>query len=272
MPAKPKRSAGPRAAADRELQQRIVPQPVVVVAVLVAAGDGRGPRHHQLEHRVANAALVTVVGHRIGDPPAHAELPLGLANEQQPGVGRLLAALEIDCELLAPDGCQVELERDILHHGGCGAGLIREARRLDSEMLRESRHLHHNRQRFSQVWCIIRARLIEAGLSPTEAARQVGLGRARLQAEEPVLEQDMTTLQSSLPMPQAERSSHYQRTAVLDQFRACAVLLVVVYHTVQMSPVPLPSLARVTWYGQHGVDLFFCPQWLAYWRALLART
>jgi peptidoglycan/LPS O-acetylase OafA/YrhL len=62
------------------------------------------------------------------------------------------------------------------------------------------------------------------------------------------------------------------RTAVLDQLRACAVLSVMSFHVVQMSPVPLPLLNRVTSYGQYGVDLFFVLSgWLIgglYWREL----
>src|ERR1700730_17039894 len=60
------------------------------------------------------------------------------------------------------------------------------------------------------------------------------------------------------------------RTTVLDQLRACAVLSVMSYHVVQMSPVPLPQLTKITWYGQYGVDLFFVLSgWLIgglYWR------
>lgn len=60
------------------------------------------------------------------------------------------------------------------------------------------------------------------------------------------------------------------RNAWLDVLRAWAALSVIVYHSVQMSPAPLPNLARVTHYGQFGVDLFFVLSgWLIgglYWR------
>jgi hypothetical protein len=112
----------------------------------VAAGDRRRARHHQLEHLVANAALIAVVGHGVGEPPDDAELSLRLAEQEQAGVGRLVAAGEIDCELLAADGWQVEGKQRIVGHGGCGARLVREAHRQDNDLLRESRTLHHSRQ------------------------------------------------------------------------------------------------------------------------------
>lgn len=65
-------------------------------------------------------------------------------------------------------------------------------------------------------------------------------------------------------------SGTHHRIAVLDWLRAGAVLAVMAYHVVQMSPVPLPHLARFSWYGQYGVDLFFVLSgWLVgglYWR------
>ena len=47
------------------------------------------------------------------------------------------------------------------------------------------------------------------------------------------------------------------RNEVLDFLRALAITLVICYHVVQMSPLPLPNLAAVTRWGQYGVDLFF---------------
>ncbi|SFV37396.1 acyltransferase family protein [Hyphomicrobium facile] len=66
--------------------------------------------------------------------------------------------------------------------------------------------------------------------------------------------------------------SHPSRIAALDMLRACALLSVVIYHSVQMSPVPLPTLSLVTTNGQYGVDLFFVLSgWLIgglYWREM----
>ena len=65
-----------------------------------------------------------------------------------------------------------------------------------------------------------------------------------------------------------------RRSTVLDQLRSCAILLVITYHVVQMSPNPIPSLAGITRYGGYGVDLFFILSgWLIggiYWREMKA--
>ena len=107
-------------ATDRELQKRIVPEPVEVVAVLVAASDGEGARRDEFYHLVPDAALVAGIGHRFGKPPTHARSSLSLAQQQQARVGGLVAAVEIDCEFLAADGWQIEGKRRIVGHGGCG--------------------------------------------------------------------------------------------------------------------------------------------------------
>ena len=69
-------------------------------------------------------------------------------------------------------------------------------------------------------------------------------------------------------------SDGLRRSTVLDQLRSCAILLVITFHVVQMSPTPLPGLAGVTQYGAYGVDLFFILSgWLIggiYWREMKA--
>lgn len=56
-------------------------------------------------------------GHCQGKSLADAEALLGLTEQQGAAVGRLVAAVEIDCELLAGDGWQVEWEQAIVGHG-----------------------------------------------------------------------------------------------------------------------------------------------------------
>jgi len=74
-----------------------VPQPVEVDGILVPAGDRRDARHHHFEYRVPNAVRIAAICHRIGNPPANAELALRTA------VRGLVAATKIHCEFLAPN-------------------------------------------------------------------------------------------------------------------------------------------------------------------------
>ena len=134
-----------RTAADRNLHERIVPQPIEVDGILVSARDRRHALHHHLEHGVPDAIRIAAIRHRIGEPTAHTELALRLPEQQQAAVRRLVAALKIHCEFLAADTWKVKGKRRIVGHGGCGARLIRDATRLDTDLLRESLALRHSR-------------------------------------------------------------------------------------------------------------------------------
>ena len=117
----------------------------------MAAGDRRDTRHHHLEHRVPDAVRIAAIRHRFRKPPAHPELALRLPQQQQAAIGGLVAAVKIDCEFLAADGWQVEGKRRIVGHGGCGAGLIREATRRNTDLLRESAAFRHSRRKILNV-------------------------------------------------------------------------------------------------------------------------
>jgi hypothetical protein len=59
---------------------------------------------------------------RRHNPRWEPKLPLDLAQQKQAPVRGLAAAFEINCELLAPDGWQVEGEGLIVGHGGVAFG------------------------------------------------------------------------------------------------------------------------------------------------------
>jgi hypothetical protein len=119
-----------RTAADRELHQGIVPQPVKVVRVFVSARDRGHARHQHLAHRMLDAIRIAAIRHRCCKPLAHTKLALRLAQHQQPGIGGLIASVEIYCDFLAVNGWQVEGKRRIFGHGGCGA--LRLHKQFDS--------------------------------------------------------------------------------------------------------------------------------------------
>ena len=113
--------------------------------ILVSAGDRCDALHHHLEHRVPDAVGIAAIRHRIGDPTAHTELALRLPEQQQTGIGRLVAAVKIHCEFPAANTWKVEGKRRIVGHGRCGARLIHGAICLDNDLLRESLALRHSR-------------------------------------------------------------------------------------------------------------------------------
>jgi len=65
-----------------------------------------------------------------------------------------------------------------------------------------------------------------------------------------------------------------RRNPRLDELRALAIILVVVFHVAQRWPVSRPHVEAVTQYGEYGVDLFFILSgWLIgkiYWKEYLA--
>jgi hypothetical protein len=60
-------------------------------------------RHQHFEHLVADTVRIATIRHRIGKPPANAELASGGPQEQQTTIRGLVAAPKIHCEFLAPD-------------------------------------------------------------------------------------------------------------------------------------------------------------------------
>ena len=139
------RRPGGRTAADRNLHQRIMPQPVEVDSVLVAARNRHDPRHHHFEHLVLDAARVASIRHCSGKPCAHPKPAFRLSQQQKAAIRRLIAAVKINCEFLASDRWKVKRKQRIVVHGGCGGGLMHIAIRSNTDLLRESLASCHSR-------------------------------------------------------------------------------------------------------------------------------
>jgi hypothetical protein len=86
-------------------------QPIEVVSIFIAAGDRRDTRHHHFEHRVSDAVCIAAIGHRVGKSPAYTERALFFSQQQEPATGGLVAAVKINCELLAADRWKIEGKR-----------------------------------------------------------------------------------------------------------------------------------------------------------------
>jgi hypothetical protein len=95
------RRPGGRTAADHNLHQWIMPQPVEVDGVLVAARNRRGPCHHHFEHLVLDAARVAPIRHRGGKSRTNPKPAFRLSQQQEATIRRLIAAVKINCEFLA---------------------------------------------------------------------------------------------------------------------------------------------------------------------------
>ncbi len=139
-----------RAAAGRHFQRRIVTQLIVVDRVFVAAADGEHACGNDPGHAMPDARRITPAGHRVREPLAHAGLFLRRPRQQQPGVRRLIAAVEIDCEFLGANGWQAEGKRRNAGHGR-GARWLNAARRLDTGLPHDLNLLRHSRPIVAQA-------------------------------------------------------------------------------------------------------------------------
>ena len=72
------------------------------------AADAEHARTDDLDCPVRDAIGVATVGQGRRQPGDHAGLLLGRPQQQEACVARLVAAIEINCELLARDGWQIE--------------------------------------------------------------------------------------------------------------------------------------------------------------------
>ena len=76
---------GPELAGQRR-QHRVVAQVIVVDQVLVTERDAEHPLRHHRRDRVLDLRLGTVVDEARGEPPDHANRPIGRAEQQPAGV------------------------------------------------------------------------------------------------------------------------------------------------------------------------------------------
>jgi hypothetical protein len=93
-----------------------------------------------------NAVRIAAIRHRFRKPPAHPELALRLPQQQLAGVGRLIAAIEINFKFLTPGRWKGEGKQSSVRHGGCGAAMIHDAVRLNTDLRRELLFSRHSRR------------------------------------------------------------------------------------------------------------------------------
>jgi hypothetical protein len=96
-----------------------------------------------------DAIRIAAIWNRCCEPLADTKLALRLAQQQQPGIRRLVAPVETYCDFLAMDGWQIEGKRRIFGHGGCGALWLHKAVRRDIDLLCESGTSRYSRREIS---------------------------------------------------------------------------------------------------------------------------
>ena len=158
------RRAALRTAPDRKLHQRIMPQPIEVDPIFIAARNRR--RHAPSPFRTSRAGY----GSHRGDPASHPQAggtPRACVpppQQQKAGIGGLVAAIKINCEILAADRWKVKGKRRIVEHGGCGAGQIHIAIRRNTDLLRELRSSRYGRRKILAAGEF--SRLVRLGQQP----------------------------------------------------------------------------------------------------------
>src|SRR5262245_18559803 len=107
--------------AHRHLEDRIVPQRVAIIGVLIARRDREHPQPKHLLERVLNAFRLAPVADARSKARRQPELLLDTAQHKHAGVRRQLATIEPNAQLLARNRWKFKRQQAIFAHNGCGA-------------------------------------------------------------------------------------------------------------------------------------------------------
>src|SRR5258705_6582422 len=107
--------------AYRHLEDRIVPQRIAIVGVLVARRDCKHPQPKHLLKRVLDALGIAPVPQARRKARRKPKLLLDAAQHKHASVGRELSAVEPNTQFLACNRWKIERQESIFAHDGCGA-------------------------------------------------------------------------------------------------------------------------------------------------------
>jgi hypothetical protein len=114
--------------AYRHLEDRIVPERIAIVGVLVARRDRKHPQPKHLLKRVLDALGLAPVPDARRKARGKPELLLDAAQHKHARIRRQLPAVEPNAQFLACNRWKIERQESIFAHDGCGAPqLIRES-------------------------------------------------------------------------------------------------------------------------------------------------
>jgi hypothetical protein len=107
--------------AYRHLEDRIVPERIAIVGVLVARRDRKHPQPKHLLERVLDPLRLAPVPDARRKARRQPELPLDAAQHKHARIRRELPAVEPDAQFLAGNRWKIERQESIFAHDGCGA-------------------------------------------------------------------------------------------------------------------------------------------------------
>ena len=110
-----------RRMAYRHLEDRIVPERIAIVGVLVARCDRKHPQPKHLLKRVHDTLGLAPVPNASCKARRKPELLLDLAQHKDTCIRRQLPAVERDAQFLACNRWKIEGKESIFAHDGCGA-------------------------------------------------------------------------------------------------------------------------------------------------------
>jgi hypothetical protein len=105
----------------RELESRVAAQPVEIVGVLIAAGNGEDAGAKDIGQQMGDAILIAPVGNHLGKPIGDVEPTLRLGEQHDAAIRSDPSAIKGGGDLLPLNGWKEERQQIIVGHGGRGA-------------------------------------------------------------------------------------------------------------------------------------------------------
>jgi len=104
-----------------QFESGVKAQPVEIVAVLIAAGDGQDAGPQDIGHAVLDQVRIARVRDQCGQLVDDAQAPLGGGEKHHATIGGQTPAIEGGDNFLALDGWESERQEGMFGHGGCGS-------------------------------------------------------------------------------------------------------------------------------------------------------
>src|SRR5580693_5102111 len=128
-----------------QLESRVAAQPVEIVGVLIAAGDGEDAGAQDIGQQMGDPVLIAPVRNYLGEPLGDAEPTLSLGEQHDAAIRSDPSAIKGGGDLLALNDWKGERQQIIVGHGGRGALRSRLRVGLSNQILRQIKSLRYLR-------------------------------------------------------------------------------------------------------------------------------